>query len=104
MLDNATHCPACNANWDGGSILESFIQLRNGGNPLYANMSDEQLKERVQELYSPPYRWSRCIGIEIRGEYDGLSYYKCPDCNVTFNRFTGKEEPLPVIHSQNKQS
>jgi hypothetical protein len=53
--------------------------------------TDEQVEQSMKECYSPPYVWKREIGIEILGQYDGISYYQCPDCKTTFNRFTGEE-------------
>jgi predicted RNA-binding Zn-ribbon protein involved in translation (DUF1610 family) len=59
---------------------------------LYSNFNVE-----VQGSYSPPYRFSRVIGVEIQGMYDGVSYWKCPDCGKTWNRWTGKEEEIASI-------
>ena len=56
------HCPVCGADWDGGPI-----------------------PEEIREHYSPPYRWSRKIGI-----YDVVNdrtvAFQCPDCGHTFGR------------------
>jgi predicted RNA-binding Zn-ribbon protein involved in translation (DUF1610 family) len=49
-------CPKCLANLDGGAI-----------------------PKKLRRHYSPPYRWSRLIGIEILGD-DYISSWKCPDC------------------------
>jgi predicted Zn-ribbon and HTH transcriptional regulator len=48
-------CPKCNANFDGGAIPES-----------------------IRQHYSPPYRWSRKIGIS---DGEDIFAWKCPDCN-----------------------
>jgi len=58
------NCPKCGKSWDGGAIPED-----------------------LREHYSPPYRWSRVIGIEDPKVYDGVSWWKCPDCGATFDRF-----------------
>ncbi len=31
--------------------------------------------------------YSRLIGVEIPGVYDGVLYWLCPDCNGTFHRW-----------------
>lgn len=89
-------CPKCGSDWDGGSILETFIKQRDEGVKCWKDMSDEQIEKEMKESYSPPYRWSRKIGIELDynhpKHYDGISYWQCPDCKTTFNRFTGDEE------------
>ena len=89
------NCPKCGNSWDGGSIFETFIKQREEGVECWQGKSDEQIKKEMEEFYSPPYRWGREIGIEIPEKYDGISYWQCPDCNATFNRFTGIEENIP---------
>lgn len=39
-----------------------------------------------QHLYGQTH-YSRKIGIEVWGVYDGVLYWKCPDCGVTWNRW-----------------
>jgi hypothetical protein len=85
-----SHCPKCNADMDGGSIYETCIQQRENYE-YWQDKTDAEIRQIVEEHYRPPYRWSRWIGIEIQGEYDGVSYYRCPDCDSVFDRFTGKE-------------
>jgi len=41
-------------------------------------LADPIPKESLQH-YSGTY-FKREIGIEIRGFYDGVAYYECPDC------------------------
>lgn len=31
--------------------------------------------------------FSRLIGVEIRGVYDGIAYWRCPDCGLRWHRF-----------------
>ena len=91
-------CPACNADWDGGSILETFIQQRKDGVKYWQGKTDAEIEQQVKDSYSPPYRWGRQIGIELNyqdpNHYDGISYIQCPDCKATFNRFTGEQESI----------
>jgi hypothetical protein len=51
------------------------------------------LRAYIQQSYSPPYKFSRLIGVELPyshpGHYDGVSYYMCPDCQHKFPRFKG---------------
>ena len=35
-------------------------------------------------------QYSRIVGIEDPNLYDGVSYWKCPDCSGVWSRFTGK--------------
>lgn len=63
-MDHFGKCPACAADWDAGPVPE---------------------KDRA--CYSPPYRFSRLVGIEFRDRYDGVWEWACPDCNARFPRF-----------------
>jgi len=66
---NKWKCPQCGANWKGKSIPKKFRHL-------YSKDSTN---------------FSRLIGIEIRGGYDGVSYWECPDCHTRWDRFTGEK-------------
>jgi hypothetical protein len=33
------------------------------------------------------HRYHRGLGIEIRGVYDGVLFYACPDCHGTWHRW-----------------
>lgn len=57
-------CPECGTNW-----VESLIP------------------EERREHYSPPYFYSRVIGVEPIGE-DRIAYWLCPDCKHEFPRGT----------------
>jgi uncharacterized C2H2 Zn-finger protein len=34
--------------------------------------------------------YTRCIGVEVLGGYDGVSYWRCPDCGAEWDRWTGE--------------
>lgn len=58
-------CPECNADWRGA-----------------------QIPEKTRHLYaSNDGYFSRLIGVEILGGYDGVDHWLCPDCKATFKRF-----------------
>ena len=67
-LDHYGKCPKCGSSWSGGDMSET-----------------------IRDLYSPPYKWSRLIGVEDPTGYDGVTWYRCPDCHQMWDRFTGKE-------------
>ena len=67
-LNHYGKCPECGKSWDGGEISEG-----------------------IRCHYSPPYRWSRLLGIEVVGGYDGISYWQCPDCGAKWSAFNGKK-------------
>jgi len=80
-LDKHGLCPTCGCNWDGGNVYES---LRN--HEAYADKSDEQVREIASNYGSPEQRFSKIIGIEIRGVYDGVCKYRCPECATEWPR------------------
>ena len=59
------NCPECGANW-----------------------VDLPIPEEYWENYSPPYFYSRVIGIELLGE-DRINHWLCPDCKHQFPRGMG---------------
>jgi predicted nucleic acid-binding Zn ribbon protein len=67
---DADNCPACNASWVGASI-----------------------PEKDREHFGGATRFRRIIGVEVLGEYDGISAWECPDCKAQWNRWTGEKIP-----------
>jgi len=86
-LDHYGNCPECGANWDAGDIFDVFRKQA-----VYDNRSDEELREMIQKYYSPPYKFSRIVGVEYAYDhpqhYDGVSEWQCPDCKHSWPRFT----------------
>lgn len=85
-LDHHGHCPECNADWFAGDI---FDVLR--PQDWCKDKSDEQLMAHIKEYYSPPYKFSRIVGVQLAYDhpehYDGVSYWMCPDCKHQWPRF-----------------
>ena len=82
-MDHHGNCPKCGSSWDAGDIFETLRQQ-----DWCKNQSDEELRELVKTSYSLPYKFSRLIGVEIRGLYDGVSKWRCPDCSAEWDRFS----------------
>jgi len=75
-------CPACKADLEGDLIFDTFMEKH----------GDEGKALKICEMYGATKttgRWKRQIGIETP-DYDGVSYWKCPDCNAVWDRFTGE--------------
>jgi hypothetical protein len=90
-LDHHGRCPSCNASWDGGAI---FDVLRT--QDWCADKSDEELQKYIEDHYSPPYRFSRIVGVELPHDhpehYDGVSYWQCPYCRHQWPRFLSRRK------------
>lgn len=53
-----TNCPHCNTSLLGDPIPEDIKQYYSDGST----------------------HWKREIGVEVRSIYDGVYFYRCPDC------------------------
>lgn len=84
-LDHYGECPECHKSWDAGRIWEVWRKMDN-----YKDKTDEELQAMEKESYSEPYHFSKLIGIEDSKKYDGISWWHCPFCKSTWDRFTGK--------------
>lgn len=85
-LDHYGKCPECGADWCAGDI---FDVLR--AQDWCKIISDDGLRELIEKSYSPPYKFSRIVGIEYAYDhpqhYDGVSEWMCPDCKHRWPRF-----------------
>ena len=78
-----TRCPECNANFDAGAVFDTLRPQT-----WCQGMSDEQLRQYVSEHYGDENaRFSRLIGVEVQGLYDGVIKWRCPDCSAEWPRF-----------------
>ena len=91
MTDNIrdlTQCPSCKSSWDAGDIYEELRKSQH-----YKNLTDAEVKKAASSYgwtEENPKSFSRLIGIEVMGKYDGISYWKCPDCNTYWDRWTNE--------------
>lgn len=46
----------------------------------------DPIPEDIRKYYSGTH-WKREIGVEVPEIYDGVLYYKCPDCNGQFGGY-----------------
>lgn len=62
--DPSDPCPHCGAELEGDPIPSDDLALS-----------------------EKPRRYSRKIGVEISGEYDGVLFWRCPDCGKAWHRW-----------------
>lgn len=60
-------CPHCKANLQGDPIPQQYIDAG---------------------YYGTSTHYSRKIGVEVRGVYDGVLYWQCPDCGGVWHRWS----------------
>lgn len=51
------------------------------------NLIGDPIPEDIRHHYGDKTHFRRVIGIEVRGVYDGVLYYRCPDCGGTWHRW-----------------
>lgn len=52
-----------------------------------SKMQGEPIPEDKQAWYGGKTHFSRCMGYEERGVYDGVLIWLCPDCGYAWPRF-----------------
>lgn len=82
-MSGCESCPHCGASMQGEPVPDEYRQHK----PDH----DEQVA-RLGRCYCLPYgettHFSRAIGHEIRGVYDGVLFWSCPDCHMAWPRWT----------------
>lgn len=102
-------CPACDADMDGGAIAEDMVH-----NYIPWDIGKQGNEAALAWLRDNPDEWphwQRRFGIEVRGVYDGILIWKCPDCNHMWPRFPNEaywerlhKKALYIIDKCNKEN
>jgi hypothetical protein len=93
-------CPACNASLLGVPVPEKYLHHNIPGDPYFdpkKETCEEQKARNVllglrERCFCLPYgegttHFSRRHGVEVRGVYDGVLFWVCPDCNHAWHRW-----------------
>ena len=81
------NCPECSTPWKSDqTIFQHFL----------SKGKTESEARDIATNYgctpeTPKHFSKDVIGIEIQGQYDGVSYWECQKCKTTFDRFTMKK-------------
>jgi predicted RNA-binding Zn-ribbon protein involved in translation (DUF1610 family) len=70
-MTEAEVCPSCKADLRGKPIPEEYLRAGHYGE---------------WDGVTPRF-YSRIVGIEVRGVYDGVLYWQCPDCGHKWHRW-----------------
>lgn len=73
-------CVSCGMSFDGGSILENFIQQGKDGVEYYQRHPQDILVDSVESCYGEPYRFGKIIHVKVQGTQS--SWYECPKCKT----------------------
>lgn len=67
-----------------------------------ADLTGAPIPPESLKYYASHTHFSRKIGIQIQGVYDGSLFWMCPDCEGTWHRWPGgtyqHERAIPYIH------
>lgn len=64
LTGDEKRCPRCLSKWEGDPIPEN-----------------------IRQYYGDKTHWSKLIGVEVPGVYDGVLLWECPACKTKFPRF-----------------
>lgn len=79
-------CPECNVTWEAKETI--FDHFRSKGHTV--SEARESASHYGCTPENPKHFGVNMMGIEIPGKYDGVSYWKCTECNTIFDRWTQK--------------
>lgn len=85
-MSSPAQCPSCNIAWQGEETITQYF-VREG----YTTRKAKQIAAMYGCTSETPRHFGKnVIGIEIQGQYDGVSYWKCEGCKTVFDRWTLK--------------
>lgn len=80
-------CPKCKASMKGEPVPEKY---------RVHDDDCEKQQESFGRCFCLPYgdttHFSRVMGHEVSGVYDGILFWTCPDCNHAWPRFWGADD------------
>lgn len=89
-LANDKKCDGCGADLRGAAIDEDSLHYYNHGPNGEFLATIEDYRAVADQIENPTTHYSRVIGVEYQGGYDGVSEWRCPDCGRREGRFSGK--------------
>ena len=92
------NCPSCNTEWEEKETIKEHFE--NQGYSTRKAVQTAAMYGCTPE--NPKHFGKNVVGIEIRGGYDGVSYWKCQVCETMFDRFTMKvADPFVGVKNDN---
>jgi hypothetical protein len=89
-LADEKKCDGCGADLRGDAIPEDILHYYNSGPNGEFLATIEDYRAIADQLTNPTTHYSRVIGVEYQGGYDGVSEWVCPDCGCREGRWSGK--------------
>jgi rubredoxin len=90
-LSAASTCPKCKADLRDAEIPEESLHFYNHGpNGELIHSAEDYVAVRGQ-IENETTHFSRLIGVQYQGGYDGVSEWRCPSCGYREGRWSGRE-------------
>lgn len=83
-------CDGCGADLRGPAIPEDNLHCYNCGPNGEFLATIEDYNAVADQIKNPTTHFSRVIGVEYEGGYDGPSEWRCPNCGRREGRWSGK--------------
>ena len=91
-LDRQGPCPECGADWRSSPIPVEYVLADHYGHVVPCTRKFMYPVKDTTPCTCPPRYYSRLIGIQLPyddpNHFDGVSFWRCPDCGAQWNRFT----------------
>lgn len=89
-LADGTKCDGCGTDLRGAPIPEDSLHCYNSGPNGEFLATIEDYHAIADQLDNPTTHFSRVIGVEYQGGFDGVSEWRCLDCGRREGRWSGK--------------
>lgn len=89
-LKDDKKCDGCGVDLRGAPIPEDSLHFYNSGPNGEFLATIEDYRAVADQIEDPTTHFSRVIGVEYQGGFDGVSEWRCPDCGRREGRFSGK--------------
>lgn len=86
FIGKSDKCPECNYDFNGEDIYETFLKQ---------GKSEQEAFEIASMYYGYSFENKKCFRKEIAVEtsqYDGATFYHCPECKAYWKRFEWSDE------------
>lgn len=80
------NCPSCNTDWEEEETITQHFE-RQGYSHSHAVQTAAMYGCTPK---SPKHFGKNVVAIEIQGKYDGVSYWKCTECETDFDLSGGR--------------
>jgi hypothetical protein len=90
-MSHPSNCPKCKISWNSETSMPVDLIKHNPDHYVTLEKAEEDAGLYGWTPENDKRFGANVVGIEVRGKYDGVSYWECTACSKVFDRFTMKE-------------